>query len=165
MQNETSTDGGRDVNTLVAYRYSDANNNKRDCRVIVAGTLDPADVAPHLDSEGFFLAGQVGLPRLQLDFAQPGDDHGWHRFDTDETRPPADRAAWVAWLATALTPTAAEPTEEVTAAELRDAFAAAGRGGWDDASELAAVRQTWEALGFDPDTGAPFGATGRDEED
>jgi len=152
------------MNTGVEYRYTDADNYKQSRRLVVAGVLDPADVAPHLDSEGYFLAGQVGLPQLQLAFSSPSPDaeHSWCRFDTAEDDLPTDSAARVAALATALTPTA-EPAEEgYTAAALAAAFAAAGRAGWDEDAELAAIQATWRARGFAPETDsseAPLDAT------
>lgn len=127
------TDGISEVcavpaNTRIHYLYRDGSNYKQGHEVIVAGELSWEDIQPHLDEGTHFIASQVGLENIQTMWEEKGftfpteDDHVWCEIDEDD-----------------IDYTPLDPTVEITAEELKAAFAAVQE--WD-------VMGTMEELGL-----------------
>lgn len=72
------------ANTQFTYLYRDAGNWKQFETIILEGEMSAKDIdmiMSKLESDGFFLPEQVGLPRLQNRWEVPNnDDHIWHEL-------------------------------------------------------------------------------------
>lgn len=109
-------------NTRFAYLYRDGSNCKQYASVVLEGMLRFEDIAPFLDEGEYFIAADVDLEDLQLEWARTGhvfpndEDHVWSEIHPEDIEPTDD-----------------EPTADVTAEELLAAFRRIG-GRWDVAA-------------------------------
>ena len=88
------------ANTKITYIYRDGNNYKTDGQTIFGGAISPADIdkiMSHLDEDGGFIPGQVGMADLQIQMAggwNDDSDHPFHEITAIElTGEPADNVA------------------------------------------------------------------------
>ena len=115
------------VNTELNYLYRDGSNYKQSETVVLAGTITREHLEPYLDEGWYFIPSQVGLEDLQARFPSLGeDDHVWHELQE-------------------VTPTDAEPTTPMTAADLLARFRVVT---WDEAAAMEQLGLEMEADGL-----------------
>ncbi len=104
------------MNTQINYLYRDASNYKKHQSVVVEGTFTDEQMKA-IDkslSEGlYFIPRQVGLPEERFDEVTE-DDHCWFEISIEDFKQ-----------------TSNEPTELITAKDVYEGFARAGKEGWD----------------------------------
>ena len=100
------------MNTEVSYLYRDACNYKTFDTVIIAESLDIAEIRPFLVDGLLFIPSEIGLPNLQPKELTE-DDHVWHEVET-------------------LRPTQDAPTIAMDAAALIAACKTANQAGWNE---------------------------------
>ena len=108
------------MNTKINYLYRDASNYKVLNSVIVQGIFTKEQIEliiDTLDGKEFFIPSQVGLPEFRF-YDWTEDDHCWFELNEND-----------------FIKTEVEPTVDITASELTEAFIAMN-GKWDDTIEL-----------------------------
>lgn len=113
---------GERPNTRIAYMYRDGGNYKQFHEVVAAGTLTFREVEAYLFDGYGFIAGDIGLPDLQLTWELEG-----YEFPTQEDVVICELEE------DGLEPTADPPTTVTTAADILSRLRAIG-GRWDFAA-------------------------------
>ena len=102
------------MNTKISYMYRDASNYKAHREIVVEGELSLSEIEGVLEDGENFIPYQVGVEELQEELTSfpSEDDHVWHELVAVEA-------------------TSNEPTEVISAEELKRNFILAGEKGWD----------------------------------
>ena len=107
------------MNTKINYRYSnDTGFVDREETVVVKGEVSLARLTPYLENDDQFIPGQVTLPELNGKDVE--DDHPWHEIVDVEL-------------------TNAQPTIDLSVAELLKNFKQAHDQGWDENAFYAEI--------------------------
>jgi len=116
------------MNTRIYYLYRDGSNNKIGSQEVLSGTLTDqqiSDIRRVCDEGQYFIANDVGLPDLQIQWAKKGfpfptdDDHAWSELESIE-------------------PTENPTTLTLTAEELYGRFVTISE--WDEKSAMLRLR-------------------------